>query len=121
VASALAFLWLNAILLRSIHHWSAIPYAFEPMMRSVVVQAALSIFWSVLALALMVLATRTTRRAIWMTGAVLMVVVAAKLFVIDLSHVSGIERIVSFIGVGLLMLLVGYVAPVPPRHEEAIA
>jgi Predicted membrane protein len=35
-----------------------------------------------------------------MTGAALMVVVALKLFVIDLSHVSGIERIVSFIGVG---------------------
>ena len=120
-ASALAFLWLNGILLRSIHHWSTIPYAFEPMMRSVVVQAALSIFWSVLALFLMVLATRTGRRAIWMTGAVLMVVVAAKLFVIDLSHVSGVERIVSFIGVGLLMLVVGYVAPVPPRHKEAVA
>ena len=120
-ASALAFLWLNGILLRSIHHWSTIPYAFEPMMRSVVVQAALSIFWSVLALTLMVLATRTGRRAIWMTGAVLMVVVAAKLFVVDLSHVSGVERIVSFIGVGLLMLVVGYVAPVPPRHKEAVA
>jgi len=87
----------------------------------VVVQAALSIFWSVLALTLMVLATRTGRRAIWMTGAVLMVVVAAKLFVVDLSHVSGVERIVSFIGVGLLMLVVGYVAPVPPRHKEAVA
>jgi uncharacterized membrane protein len=69
----------------------------------------------------MVLATRIRRRAIWMTGAVLMVVVALKLFVIDLSHVSGIERIVSFIGVGLLMLVVGYLAPVPPRHKEAIA
>ncbi len=118
VASALAFLWLNAILLRSIHHWSDIPYAIEPMARSVVVQAALSIFWSVLALVLMVVATRLARRTIWMLGAILVAVVVVKLFLVDLSHVGGVERIVSFIGVGLLMLVVGYFAPVPPRQPE---
>lgn len=119
VVAALAFLWLNGILLRSIHHWSSIPYRLEPMMRSVVVQAALSIFWTVLALALMVAATRMGRRGVWMTGAALMGVVVVKLFVIDLSHVGGVERIVSFIGVGLLMLVVGWFAPVPPRRAEA--
>ena len=31
---------------------------------------------------------------------------------------GGIERIVSFIGVGLLLLLIGYLAPVPPRRKE---
>jgi uncharacterized membrane protein len=46
-------------------------------------------------------------------------VVVVKLFVIDLSHVGGLERIVSFIGVGLLMLVVGWFAPVPPRRTEA--
>jgi uncharacterized membrane protein len=46
-----------------------------------------------------------------------MAVVVGKLFLVDLSHIGGIERIVSFIGVGLLMLLVGYLAPVPPRAE----
>jgi uncharacterized membrane protein len=43
-----------------------------------------------------------------------MAVVVAKLFFVDLSNVGGIERIVSFIGVGLLMLVVGYFSPVPP-------
>jgi uncharacterized membrane protein len=118
VVAALAFLWLNGILLRSIHHWGSIPYRLEPMMRSVVVQAALSIFWTVLALALMVAATRMGRRGVWMTGAALMGVVVVKLFTIDLSHVGGVERIVSFIGVGLLMLVVGWFAPVPPRRAE---
>jgi uncharacterized membrane protein len=46
-------------------------------------------------------------------------VVVAKLFLVDLSNVSGVERIVSFIGVGLLMLLIGYLSPVPPRTPEA--
>jgi uncharacterized membrane protein len=84
----------------------------------VIVQAALSIFWTVLALALMVTATRMARRGVWMLGASLMGVVVVKLFVIDLSHVGGLERIVSFIGVGLLMLVVGWFAPVPPRQTE---
>jgi uncharacterized membrane protein len=118
VVAALAFLWLNGILLRSIHHWADIPYRLEPMMRSVIVQAALSIFWTILALALMVTATRMARRAVWMLGASLMGVVVVKLFVIDLSHVGGLERIVSFIGVGVLMLVVGWFAPVPPRQAE---
>ncbi len=117
-AGALAFLWLNGVLLRSIHHWADVPYRFEPMMRSVMVQAALSIFWTVLALTLMVAATRIARRGVWMLGAALMGVVVVKLFLVDLSHVGGIERIVSFIGVGLLMLVVGWFAPVPPRQTE---
>jgi uncharacterized membrane protein len=49
-------------------------------------------------------------------GAGLMGVVVAKLFLIDLSGIGTVERIVSFIGVGLLMLLVGYLSPVPPRE-----
>jgi len=44
-------------------------------------------------------------------------VVVVKLFLVDLSNVGGVERIVSFIGVGLLMLLIGYVSPVPPESR----
>ena len=117
-ASVATFFWLNAVLLRSIHHYADIPYVAGPMLQSVVVQAALSIFWSVLALALMLFATRHARRAIWIVGVVLMAVVVVKLFVLDLQHVTGVERIVSFIAVGVLMLLVGYFAPVPPRAGE---
>ena len=41
-----------------------------------------------------------------------------KLVLVDLSHLGGIERIVSFIGVGVLMLVIGYFSPVPPRKTE---
>ena len=116
-AAVAAFAWLNAILLRTIHHWAGVPYDLEAMLRSVLVQAALSLFWTSLALVLMFYATRKGWRPVWMTGAALMGVVVGKLFLVDLSHIGGIERIVSFIGVGLLMLLVGYLAPVPPRKE----
>ena len=45
-------------------------------------------------------------------------VVVLKLFTVELGGSGGIARIVSFIGVGLLLLLVGWFAPVPPREGE---
>jgi uncharacterized membrane protein len=116
---AAAFVAANGALLRAVHHYAGIPYRLEPLWDSMLVQAALAIFWSLLALATMVVASRTRLRPLWIAGAALMGVVVAKLFVVDLSNVSGVERIVSFIGVGVLMLLIGYLSPVPPRTREA--
>ncbi|WP_051305044.1 DUF2339 domain-containing protein [Chitinilyticum litopenaei] len=111
------FVWLNAVLLRTVHHWTGVPYVWRELMQSMVVQTALSLFWTVLALLLMVLATRRSDRAIWSAGAALLVLVVGKLFVLDLSQVTGIARIVSFIGVGVLLLLIGYLAPLPPASR----
>ena len=115
-----AFVWLNGVLLRTIHHWADVPYRLDALLRSVLTQTALSIFWTMLALTLMLVATRRVARTLWFTGAALMVVVVVKLFLVDLSNIGGIERIVSFIGVGLLMLVIGYVAPLPPKDREGI-
>ena len=81
-------------------------------------QAALSLLWSIIALGVMVAANRSAARIAWIAGATLLAIVVAKLFVVDLSRIGGIERIVSFIGVGALLLLIGYLAPVPPRRKE---
>jgi uncharacterized membrane protein len=116
VLGALVFIWLNCVLLRSLHHWGGMPYNFGSVIRSDLAQAALSIFWSVLALAAMVFATWRAHRWLWITGAALMALVVLKLFVVDLASVGGIERIVLFIAVGVLMLVIGYFAPVPPRN-----
>jgi uncharacterized membrane protein len=116
--SAAAFVAANGALLRALHHLADVPFALEPMLRSMLVQAALSIFWSVLALGLMVVATRFRLRTLWIVGAALMGLVVVKLFLVELSHVGSVERIVSFIVVGLLMLLIGYLSPVPPKTTE---
>ena len=81
--------------------------------------ATLALVWSVAALAAMVVANRRRYRAAWVAGAALLAVVVAKLFFVDLSQVGGVERIVSFMGVGVLLLIIGYMAPVPPRRELA--
>jgi len=112
--AALAFVWLNAALLRALHHWAGVPFQLEPMLRSTLVETSLSIFWTILALTTMLVATRTRARIVWMVGAGLLGVVIAKLFLIDLSRVGTIERIISFVGVGLLTLVIGYFSPLPP-------
>jgi len=118
VLGSIAFFWLNGVLLRTLHHWAGVPFDPDAMMRSMLVQASLSIFWSLLALCAMVTATRTRMRPLWLTGVGLMAIVVVKLFFVDLSNIGGIERIVSFIGVGLLMLVVGYFSPVPPTMAQ---
>ena len=119
--AALAFVWLNAALLRTLHHWARVPFELEAMLRSTLVQTSLSIFWTSIALATMLVATRRGSRIVWLTGAGLLVVVIAKLFLVDLSRIGSVERIVSFVGVGLLMLVIGYFSPLPPANAKARA
>ncbi len=111
------FVWLNAILLRTLHYWAGVPFNFDQMMHSTLVQTSFSIFWTVIALATMLLATRKKLRPLWIVGAALMGIVVLKLFTLDLSHVEGIQRIVSFIVVGVLMLVIGYFSPLPPAAK----
>jgi uncharacterized membrane protein len=115
--AALTFLWLNAVLLRTLHQWFGVPYGWDALVDSTLVQTSLSIFWALLAFSLMLVATRRHRRTVWLVGASLLGVVIAKLFLVDLSRVGSIERIISFVGVGLLMLVIGYVSPLPPARE----
>ena len=119
VLATLLFVWLNAVLLRSLHHWIGVPLEFDALAASNVVETCVSIFWSVLALITMLLASRNANRAAWLVGASLMTVVIIKLFFVDLASVGSIERIVSFVGVGLAMLVVGYFSPLPPRLKES--
>jgi uncharacterized membrane protein len=114
----LAFIWLNAAALRALNHVAGVPFEVEAMLRSTLVETSISIFWTVIALTTMLVATRTHARVVWLTGAGLLGVVIAKLFIVDLSHVGTVERIISFVGVGLLMLIIGYFSPLPPAVER---
>ena len=118
IIAATLFVWLNAALLRTLHYWADVPFNRYAMMHSVLVQASISIFWSVLALTIMRVATQKQLRTLWVIGSVLMAAVVLKLFTIDISGIGSLERIVSFIGVALLMLVVGYIAPLPAKKEE---
>ena len=117
-AIAVGFVWLNAVLFRGLHHVADIDYKFDTMFESVLAQTAVAIFWSVLALILVTVATRLHQRIVWIGGAALLGAVVLKLFFVDLSGTGSVARIVSFIGVGILLLIIGYLAPVPPRATK---
>ena len=112
------FYWMHAVLLRTLSRWADIPLILHIMLQTTIVQLALSPFWALHALAMMLWATRSNKRLPWMCGAGLLGLVVIKLFLVDLSKVGTVERIVSFIGVGVLLLLLGYFSPVPPKQGE---
>jgi uncharacterized membrane protein len=113
------FVWLNALVLRTLHLWNGIPYELSALAASTLVQSTLSIVWATLSLTTMLVATRIHSRVLWLTGAPLLAMVVLKLFVIDLSSIGTVERIISFVGVGLLMLVIGYFSPLPPAPDRA--
>lgn len=113
VLAVFGFFWANAIALRSIHFLAGIPYRFDALMASMPVQATLSLLWTGTAMALMVAARLQARPVLWVTGAALLCVV-----LVDLASSGTIARIVSFLGVGGLLLAIGYLAPVPPGTPE---
>jgi uncharacterized membrane protein len=115
--AATAFAAVTGGVIRACHHWAGIPWDLDALFGSDTVQASLSIVWGTLAISLMLLGNRRKERIVWFLGASLVAIVVVKLFLIELSAVGTLQRIVSFIVVGLLLLLVGYVAPLPPRRD----
>lgn len=113
--AALGFVVLNTVWLRIAHHFFGVDWYASALFNSFVVQTGYAILWSVLALALMVTAHRRSLRTLWLAGAGLLGLVVVKLVLIDLANAGGVERIVAFIAVGVLMLVVGYFVPMPPK------
>ncbi len=116
--AAIGFVALNTVWLRVAHNHGGVAWNAQSLFASFLVQAGYSILWTLTALALMIGAHRRGSRATWMAGAGLLGLTVLKLFVIDLSNRGGSERIVVFIAVGVLMLVVGYFAPVPPAGRR---
>jgi uncharacterized membrane protein len=112
--AAFAFVAINSVWLRVAHHYAGVPWDAGRLFDSFLVQAGYSILWTLMALGLMLSGARRSMRKLWMLGAALMGATVAKLFLIDLANQGGSERIVVFIAVGVLMLVIGYFAPIPP-------
>lgn len=119
VVGALGFVWINIVLLRAIHHYTGVAYVPHILWDSVVVQMALSILWAICALIVMNLSRRLQNRSLWMLGAALLGLVLVKLFTKDLMGTGTLARIASFMAVGGLMLLIGYLSPIPAKAKLA--
>ncbi|MEJ5248881.1 MAG: DUF2339 domain-containing protein [Caldilinea sp.] len=113
----LAIFCMSAELARSVHHLLGTPLTWDGLYASALYQTLLAVLWSVTALGLMVWGSRRRSRSAWFAGAAVLGLTVVKLFVVDLANVGAAARIVSFIGVGALILLIAFLAPAPPRRE----
>ena len=73
---------------------------------------------AIIAIVLMLLSKRYKNRPLWLAGFGLLILVVLKLFFVELANSGTIERIISFIVVGSLLLLIGYFVPLPPDEEK---
>ncbi|WP_260280693.1 DUF2339 domain-containing protein [Proteus terrae] len=117
IIPAMIFWWVNGILLRGLVFATDIDWSSYAIINSKVIQTVLAIIWAITALVTMVMATRKKLRSQWFIGGVLLAVVIAKLFLIDTSLSSGLLRALAFIGVAILILLIGYFSPLPPKKQ----
>lgn len=117
LGAGLGFVAINGIWLRTAHHFMGAPWDYTTLSDQTVL-TGFSILWTLIAMGLMLLAHRRALRLLWLAGASLLGVVVVKLVFVDMSQVEGFARIFAFIGVGVLMLLIGYFVPLPPRRKE---
>lgn len=117
VLGGLTFVWASAGAARTVHHWLDVPFVWHTLVDSVALQASWSILWTLLALGLMIQATRRGLRALWFAGFGLLGVVGLKLMLVDTAHVNTLGRTVSLLGVALLVIAASYFAPTPPKSN----
>ncbi|EPA9112180.1 DUF2339 domain-containing protein [Serratia liquefaciens] len=115
---AVLFWWGNGILLRILAFYAKIAWRGDALWASHLVQTSFSLIWMLAALITMLWSTRHQRREVWFSGAGLLGVVILKLIFVDSAQHGGLARAVSFIGVAILVLIVGYFSPLPPKTKN---
>jgi uncharacterized membrane protein len=114
VGAAVGFVTVSVATLRAVHHLAGLAWDSR-LWSTMLAQTSLTVVWSLLGVAAWIYGSKRGSRPVWLAGAVLMGVVLAKLILIDRGHMGDVPGIVSFVAVGLLLTVVGYFAPSPPR------
>lgn len=114
-SAAAGFVWLNMSLFRFAHHWAGLRFDFSVLLNNSFVQTAISILWALAGVVITGLASKYQQRVMWMAGSALLGLVVVKLFLVDLSQLSHVARILSFLVVGALLIGLGYFAPLPTQ------
>lgn len=115
----LGFWWLNGLLMRTLAWYGDVGWYAQALWHSRLIQTSFALFWMLTALIVMLLATRHASRREWLVGAALLGVVIVKLMLVDSARGGGLARAVAFIGVAVLVLIIGYFSPLPPKQAQA--
>ena len=114
------FIAINITVLRVLHHYAGYAWHFPDLLQQPVTQTTLAIVWTLFGMTLAWRGNRTLSRQLWFAGAALLGLVVLKLFAVDFASSGTLERVISFISVGGLLLFIGYLAPMPSlaKNEE---
>ena len=121
ILGLISFWLISSMLVRTLHAFIGTPLwdsAQGGAWNSEQVQTGLTILWTLLALVATIVASRYWQRTLWFMGIGLLGIVVLKLVLVDLSQTEAIWRVISFLGAGSLILLIGYLAPLPPARDE---
>ncbi|EKU38503.1 MULTISPECIES: DUF2339 domain-containing protein [Acinetobacter] len=113
----------SSVVVRGLHHYWATPLWSAAIWTNGVVQLSLTLLWVILAFILTTFSSRKMIRQLWFVGAALLGIVVLKLILLDLSQSATLTRVISFIAAGGVMLIIAYLAPLPPsfaiqKNEE---
>ncbi|MCJ0829939.1 DUF2339 domain-containing protein [Acinetobacter sp. NIPH1876] len=114
----IGLLVLSSVVVRAMHHYLGTPFWGTAIWSNGDVQLSLTLLWVILAFVLMTFSSRRHIRQIWFVGAALLGIVVTKLLLLDLSQSGTLTRVISFIGSGAVMLVIAYLAPLPPAIEQ---
>ncbi|MFO0028749.1 MAG: DUF2339 domain-containing protein [Pseudomonadota bacterium] len=117
---AAGFVLLTTMTLRGVHHATGAPWS-PAILDSFIAQTALTVAWSVAGVGAWIAGSKRRSRPLWTAGAALMALVLLKLALVDRGYIGDLPGIVSFLAVGVLLVLVGWFAPSPPRRETETA
>jgi uncharacterized membrane protein len=116
LADIMAFCWITAMLARCVHFWGGIPSG--EVAASEAYSLCLLVFWAFWGIGHIITGHRLALRPVWIAGAVLTVTDIAKLLLLDMANTGTAVRIVSFFISGLVLLFIGWAAPLPPAEKK---
>ena len=130
VLTAALFIWSNVALMRVTFHYVYLfsdPAAYFlqnntlPMgaiARISIFQTYLTVLWALWGSGLMYAGCRKLKnRVVWSIGSAVLGINTLKIFLVDLAQTGTLTRIASFMATGVVLILIGYFAPLPPKNS----
>lgn len=116
------FLWGGLLVAYHLWIWRAMTLEYQMPAKLAFVtsqtQLLYSLSWAVLGGVLTYLSRRFYSAYMWWAGCVLLLATAVKMLLFDLSMLSTLAKVIMFISVGIIFLIVGYLAPLPTRSKK---
>jgi len=110
-------IFISILLARTMHSFGGVEYSIS-ILDNMSYQMGLSIMWSVVAFGLMILSLQLKSRGVWIASMSLIAITVLKLLLIDMANSGTMERIISFIGAGILILIIGYFFKIPQKNTS---